>query len=107
MKWQFLIMWIIPSGFIFRYCAGLKRVCVDSQNLYVSNYRREITVPLSMIASVTENRWINIHPVTVHFLSPTEFGQEITFMPTVRPFAFWSRHPVVAELRQLAGLLSD
>ena len=102
-RWQFLVMWIAGSAFILWSCGRLKRVRIDREFLYVSNYRREITVPLSMIEAVTENRWLNIHPVTVRFRVPTEFGQTITFMPTAR---FWnlSSHPVVRELREAAHL---
>ena len=104
MKWQFLGAWIAGTAFILWGCAGLKRVRTDSENLYISNYRREISVPMTMISDVTENRWINIHPVTVHFRTAIEFGQSITFMPTTRMFGFFSSHPVVPELKQLAGL---
>lgn len=103
MKWLFLFSWIVGTAFSLA-CVGLKRVRVDSKSLYVSNYLREITVPLSMIEDVTEDRWWNIHPVTIHFRSATEFGQKITFMPKYRVFGLWSSHPVVAELKQLAGL---
>lgn len=101
-KWLFFAAWIAGTIFILWVCAGLKRVRVDATSLYVSNYLFEITVPLIMIEEVTENRWINIHPVTVHFCSTTEFGQKITFMPTTRFFGLLSPHPVVAELKQLA-----
>jgi hypothetical protein len=67
-------------------------------------FRREITVPLSAIESVTENRWVNIHPVTVHFRVPTEFGDKITFMPVQHVFLFWRSHPVVQELRSAAKM---
>jgi len=102
-KWQFLAAWVAGSAFILWGCAGLKRVRIDREFLYVSNYRREISVSLSSIATVTENRWINIHPVTVHFRVPTEFGQKVTFMPTVRLFG-WSSHPVVKELQRAARI---
>ena len=69
----------------------------------MSNYRKEISVPLSEISDVTENRWVNMHPVTIHFRRDTAFGQRVMFMPAVRPFAFFSSHPVVAELKRLAG----
>jgi len=105
MKWLFLIAWIAGSAFILWVCAGLKRVRIDATNLYISNYLWEISVPLASISAVTENRWINIHPVTVHFRDTTQFGPKITFMPTIRIFAFWSSHPVVTELKQLAGLI--
>jgi len=103
-KWLFLCIWIAGTAFILWSCVGLKRVRVDTRFLYISNYLREIAVPLSTVSDVTEIRWINIHPVTVHFRSATEFGRRVTFMPTVRVFGLWSSHPVVAELKQLAGL---
>ncbi|HEX7614705.1 MAG TPA: hypothetical protein VF554_05430 [Thermoanaerobaculia bacterium] len=101
-RWIFLALWTGGSAFILWSCAGLKRVRVDQRFLYVSNYRKEIAVPLNSIASVTENRWVNTHPVTIHFREPTEFGFHITFIPTMRLFGFWSSHPVVAELRAAA-----
>jgi len=104
MKWQFLAMWIVGSLFIIWSSGRLKRVRIDSNCLYVSNYLRELTIPLSSISSVTENRWLNIHPVTIHLHHVTEFGRKVTFMPKIRWSWSWSRHPVVAELRQLSGL---
>lgn len=100
MKWLFLCGWLAGSAFILWFCARLKRVRLDGAILHISNYRREIAVPLTSVDRVTENRWINIHPVTIHFRRTTEFGDAITFMPTARPFGFWSAHPVVAELEQ-------
>jgi len=104
MKWVFLGAWIVGTTFILQSVTGLKRVAVDSKNLYVSNYRRDIVIPLTMVSDVTENRWINIHPVTIHLRNDSEFGQKISFMPTSRFFGGWSSHPVVAELQQLASV---
>jgi hypothetical protein len=101
MRLPFLFAWIAGSTFILWIALRLKRVSVDSTNIYVSNYLKEISTPLTNISGVTENRWINIHPVTIHLRKPTAFGREITFMPTIRFFALWSSHPIVAELRRL------
>jgi hypothetical protein len=101
-KWIFLFAWIAGSAFTYWSCAGLKAVSVDDNFLYVSNYLKEIEIPISEIYDVTENKWINIHPVTIHLKSPSEFGDKIIFMPKVRFFAFGS-HPVVSELKELAG----
>ncbi|MEO6690024.1 MAG: hypothetical protein ABIS07_01510 [Dokdonella sp.] len=100
MKWVFLFGWIAGSAMILWFCAPLKRVRMDGAILHVSNYLREIAVPLTSIDRVAENRWINIHPVTIHFRRTTEFGDAIRFMPTARMFGFFSAHPVVAELEQ-------
>jgi hypothetical protein len=102
-KWLFLFGWIIGSAFIYWSCIRLKEVSVDDDFLYVSNYLKEISIPLSQISDVTENIWLNIHPVTIHLKAPSEFGDKIVFMPKTRFFAFFSSHPVVAELKRLAG----
>jgi hypothetical protein len=73
---------------------------MDDRALYISNYVREIVVPLANVAEVSENRWINIHPVTLAFYTDTELGSRIVFMPKVRWFAFWSSHPVVEDIRR-------
>lgn len=102
-KWMFLLMWVVGTAFVLTLCGGLKRIRVDDRNLYISNYFREISVPLSMIERVTENRWINIHPITIRFRSVTDFGDRVRFMPKIRFFGGWSSHPVVTELELLAS----
>jgi hypothetical protein len=79
--------------------------------IYISNYLKEISLPLSAIADVTENGLIHIFhsdPITVRFRRNTEFGEKITFVPVTSkrsldfdPFG-WTSHLVVDELRQLA-----
>lgn len=73
---------------------------MDGEYLYVSNYLREIKVLRSEICKVTENVFVNIHPVWIHFRRTTDFGDYIMFMPRARLFAFFSSHPIVAELRR-------
>jgi hypothetical protein len=106
MKWSFLAAWIVGTAFLYWYCARLKRVRVDESEICISNYLKEIRIPFEAIKDVTENRWINIHPVTIHLRSATAFGNSIVFMPKIRFFC-WSRHPVVDELRELARVEDD
>jgi hypothetical protein len=94
--------WIVGSGFIYWSCVRLKRVTIDDQFLYVSNYLQQIAIPFSFIGDVTDNRWLNNHPITIQFKLPTEFGDKIVFMPTFRFLPFVGPHPVVARLKQLA-----
>jgi hypothetical protein len=101
-RWIFLFAWVAGVGFIWWSCVRLKQVSVDDNLLYVSNYIKEIAIPLSEIYDVTENRWLNIHPVTIRLKSSSEFGDKIVFMPTVRFFALFGSHPVVSELKELA-----
>ena len=108
MKFVFLGVWIVGSAFILWSCAGLKRVRADEQQLFVSNYLREIRIPFSAVRDVKQNRWLNIRPITIYFGDDTEFSDRATFMPKRRiAVRFWRVDPVVDELKQLAGLLPD
>jgi hypothetical protein len=102
MKWLFLGATVLGGLFLYWGCMRLKRVDLDEDALYISNYLREVRVPLRDIEEVTENRWINIRPVTVEFRRDTDFGPRITFMPKTRWWSFWRAHPVVGELEAAA-----
>jgi hypothetical protein len=102
LQWVFLAIWLLGTAFVLWTCVPLKYVRVDDTSIHVSNYIREARISLESIDEVTENRWINIHPVTIRFRYTTDFGDRIKFMPKTRMLGFWTSHPVVAELRQLA-----
>jgi hypothetical protein len=108
MKWIFLGVTVAGALVLYWFCIRLKRVDVDEHWLYVSNFTREIRIPLADIEEVTENRWVSSRPVTVQFRRENEFGSEIIFMPRTRWWKFWRAHPVVGELeaasRQARGL---
>src|SRR5437773_7765588 len=87
------VIWIVGSGFIYWSCVRLKKVSIDDQYLYVSNYLQEIAIPFSFIGDVTGNPWMNSHPVTIHFKLSTEFGDKIVFMPPFKFFPFVGPHP--------------
>ena len=98
---QFLLIFLVGSLLIWWFCAGLKRVELDGNDLVVSNYRRHIRVPVSDIEAVHQNRLLNLRPITVSFKRSTDFGQSIVFMP---PFTFniISEDPIASRLRTLA-----
>ena len=98
-KWLFLAILLGGITSICWWCVPLMRVVMTDSELRISNFLREIVVPLSDVDQVTENRWVNVHPVTVQFIRRTDFGHRIVFMPQARPFPLFSSHPIVAELR--------
>ncbi|HVF48571.1 MAG TPA: hypothetical protein VNA19_00710 [Pyrinomonadaceae bacterium] len=101
-QWGYVLLGTILSIYIYRHIIRLKAVSVDDDFLYVSDYLREISVPLSEIGDVTQGSWPNNQLIKIRLNSPSEFGTEIAFMPTVRFFNFGS-HPVVDELRELVA----
>jgi len=99
-KWAMSLASVIGTAAIYWFCVRLKRVELDHNALYVSNFLKEVAVPLRDVEGISENRWVNTHPVTVRFRRDTGFGTSIVFMPTVRFFALGAPHPIVAELRE-------
>ncbi len=81
-------------------CVPLKRVQIDDETLYISNYIRTIAVPFSEIESIKENKLFSTHPIWITLRNPTAFGKTIMFSPSWCPP--FSSHPIVDELRRLA-----
>ena len=102
MKWIFLALSVLGTASFWWLLGSVKKVRLDQTSLHVSDYRRQIAVPLAEIESVSENWWMSHHPVTIHLRHDTPFGRRITFIPTFRLFPFWRTHPIVNELRKLA-----
>jgi hypothetical protein len=76
---------------------------VPNQRLYVSNYLKEISIPFSEIADVSEFFFSDPRRITIKLHNPTEFGQKIVFLGTYRfGGIFAGPHPIVAELLSLA-----
>ena len=103
---QFAAAWAMGTAFLLLTCARLKRVKFDGASLVISNYRRDITVPVSEIADVRQNRLLNLRPVIITFRKETPFGSVVTFMPRVS-FRLFSEHDIVTRLRSLAGPRSE
>ena len=98
--------WVLGLGYAVWFGWQIKRVERDGENLFISNYRQEVCVPVAAIVDVRQNIWFGSRLVWVRLeeeLPPelVPWGRWIGFMPTAR-FAFgferYRRHPVVAEL---------
>jgi len=97
----FVLMIVGVAVYQIRLCLALKRIEMDGRNLYVSNYRKQVVIPLREVATVTENRWVRMHPVTIHLLQTTEFGNSIVFVPDMSgTWLSFLPHPIVNELQQ-------
>ena len=85
-------------GNMFWTSIQLKKVAIKEDVLLVSNFLKEIEIPLRDIRRV-ESSVININCVNVFFRGPTEFGTQITFLSHLRSFPF--ARSVVEELKIL------
>jgi hypothetical protein len=76
----------------------LKRVAYTETDLHVSNFRREIVVPLVDVASVGR-RIVGMNALVIQLARDTEFGNRITFIPKRMFHPFVWTHPMVDRLR--------
>jgi len=96
----FIIAFTIGTLFIYWGCMRVKKVSIDNQYLYISNYSKTIKVHRSNIKKITENVFVNTNPIWIHFKQTNEFGDYIVFIPKKRIFSFFTSHPIVKELRR-------
>ena len=83
----------------------LKRVRMDSEQLYISNYLKEIAVSIANIEQVQEGFGLRVPRITLRFCTRTEFGDKIVFIPEGTIFGDSPQpHPVVKEITQLIQL---
>jgi len=102
MKWQFLVIWLVASAFLVWWSGRIKRVQVDDEALYASNYWSEVHIPLAEVDRITESRWCNPPTVTIHLRPLSPYGDRIVFIPKTRWWPFGA-HPIVAELQSLCA----
>ena len=100
MKWAFLAAWLVGSGFILWFCSRVKRVQVDDEALYVSNYWSEVRIPFTEVSHFTQSYMSRPPTVTIHLRSVSPVGQRIVFIPKFR-WVLFGTHPIITELQAL------
>jgi len=98
----FGIFVLLGAGVSIWFAGRLRDVSIDDNYLYVSRFNSGQRIPLEDISDVTENFWLQYHPVTIHLRSGTPSADKVVFLPTWRMFTSWSSHPIVDELKELA-----
>ncbi len=94
----FLIALIFGFGLIYYVCIRAKKVDIDDNFLYVSNFRKNIQVPLENVKNVSDNVLLSPRPIFIEFHNTTEFGKKIMFIGYTEMFLFFSDHPAVKEI---------
>jgi len=69
------------------YCVRFRKVILDGEILIISDYRREVRVPLALVSGVKRRTWIRPSEILVIFDSDTGLGDKAVFMPSYR---FWN-----------------
>jgi hypothetical protein len=80
----FLIACNLVFGPIYFYLGrSLKKVYLEGDSLYVSDYSKECKIHLSQICRVTGPDWTTLRRITLHLNEPSVFGKKIVFAGTL------------------------
>jgi hypothetical protein len=96
----FLIGLVIGLVFIYYGLLRAKAVYIDENYLYVSNFIKEVNIPLESIKEVSEYATSSPRLIFIKFKNETEFGKKIMFIGRSHSFLFFSTHPSVKEIRK-------
>lgn len=100
-RWYVLTATVLGGAAIYWSCMRLKKVTLDGDVILISDFRKEIAIPLLDVERASGSVLMNPELVWLHFRRPTEFGTKIVFMGKWR-FSFgFTRHPVVEDLEKL------
>lgn len=86
----FLLLGILTFYLLFM---RLKRVDVDEDFLYVTNYLKARRYPYHNIEKMVENHYLMFRPVTVYFKEAGTFGKKITFLSSKEFRPFMQKNP--------------
>lgn len=72
----------------------LKRVEMDEDFVYVTNYFRTVRYPYHNIEKIRESDFLFLKIVNLYLHTPGRFGRRITFVASQSRFRlFWEQHP--------------
>lgn len=100
-KWFFLICLFGGSIYLRWFSERLKTVSLQGEQLVVSDYRTEETIPLHQIDEVTETRIWNPKLIKLRLNRPGRWGDEIIFIAPLRFQFIFLNHPLARELRDM------
>lgn len=71
------IVWFVVSGVILWWSWPIKKVALSGDRFLISNYWREIEVPVECLAAVEEHQFNRNPNICLFFDPPTAFGRKV------------------------------
>lgn len=93
-----------PFSFVIlllvHYPAKVKRVQIDNEFLYISNYIVEEKVPLINVEEIKEIVFFEPRVIYVVLSKTTKFGKRIRYFGYYEPFLFFREHPGITLIKK-------
>jgi hypothetical protein len=97
-RWVALLFFAAGSTLLYFTLMPLKRVEMDLDYMYVSNYFKTLRYPYPSIDKIKERDWLLFHTVHVRLREPGSFGQDIVFLCRGKKLTrYLNSHPEVAK----------
>ena len=89
---------LIGIGILYFTLFQLKRVEMDADFVYATNYIKHFRYPYHNIEKIEELDYLIFNLVRIHLKEPGYFGKKITFIPSKKRFQnFLNDHPAVVN----------
>lgn len=92
-----LLFLLIGIGLLYFFFIRLKRVELDKNYLYATNYVKHYRYPFHNIDHLKINRFLWWRPTRVILKKPGKFGKRFTFLANNQLEAFLDKNPMVAK----------
>ncbi len=91
------LFFIVGVGFLYLTVYQLKRVELDDEYIYVSNYFKSLRYPYSNVEKIVQSDFALFKLGHIHLLDRGSFGKKITFLQSKQKFEdFVMSHPTLA-----------
>ncbi|MFN7117301.1 MAG: hypothetical protein ACK4TA_10915 [Saprospiraceae bacterium] len=93
---RFIIVGLFLASAVFFYFTllRLKRVEIDEQFIYVTNYFKHYRYSLDSIEKIVERDFLVFRTATIHLHQAGSFGKKMFFVPSGSLYNdFWKNHP--------------
>ncbi len=71
------VFWAAACAFLVWWTTPIKKVSLRGDEFVVSNYLKEVPVPVSTLVKLREDRWNRTPNIALYFNPPTAFGRKI------------------------------
>ncbi len=100
MRWQFLGIWLVASAFLIWFSSRLRRVSLRDGQLIVSNFFREVSIPVTVMTRVRQSYMSRPPTIIIYLDRQTPLGRRVVFVPEGRSH-YLSEHPMTTELKAI------
>ena len=101
-NWMFkggaLLFFLGGVAFLYFTLLQLKRVEIDHDHVYVTNFFKSYRYPFANVRQIVERNFILFHIATIELYQPGSFGRKIHFMESRQKFDdFVKSYPELAD----------